>query len=81
VILILVWLTPLSTKNGTANRSACNTILFGMSCCTAAISQIYKEQTLMAFAKPNITQYAVEFVLVCFHILNLATIYSTTGPC
>ena len=34
------------------NRSAWNTILFGLSCGAATISQIYKEQALMAFAKP-----------------------------
>jgi len=51
-ILTLTYPALFSSENVMANRSAWNTILFATSCIPAAISQIYKERTLAAFAQP-----------------------------
>ncbi len=51
-VLTLVYPTLFSSKNVMANRTAWNTILFAISCVPAALSQIYKEQTLASFAQP-----------------------------
>ncbi len=51
-ILTLIYPPLFSSKNVMADRTAWNTILFAISCIPAAVSQIYKERTLAAFAQP-----------------------------
>lgn len=51
-ILALIYPAYFSSTNVMANRSAWNTMVFTTSCIPAAISQIYKEQTLASFAQP-----------------------------